>query len=192
MWLALARPRARVADQFAAPSFDSGWGVRTLAAGEARHNPMSYHNGSVWPHDTALCVAGLQRYGAAETIMRLLGEMSAAAANFDMQLPELFCGFRRTAGDPPIAHPVACLPQAWAAGAPLMMVQACLGVRIDGWRREIHVERPRLPDGVDRISVRGLKIGAHGIDLSFERVGDQVSVTPRNAGAEAIAVIVHA
>ena len=95
---------------------------------------MSYHNGSVWPHDTALCVAGLSRYGSRETVVRLLGEMFSAAVIFDMQLPELFCGFRRTAGDPPIAHPVACLPQAWAAGAPLMMTQACLGVRIDGWR----------------------------------------------------------
>ena len=186
-----ARAR-RVADRIASSGLDSGWGVRTVAIGEARYNPMSYHNGSVWPHDTALCVAGLSRYGLREIVARLLGEMFAAAVFFDMQLPELFCGFRRLAGDPPIAHPVACLPQAWATGAPLMMVQACLGVRIDGWTREINVERPHLPSGVDRIVARGLTIGAQKVDLSFERIGDHVSVTPHKAGADPIAVIVHA
>ena len=190
-----SRARAlRVAERLASPEFDTGWGVRTLAAGEARYNPMSYHNGSVWPHDSALCAAGLARYSAGDAVVRLLGEMFSAAVIFDMQLPELFCGFRRAAGDPPIAHPVACLPQAWAAGAPLMMAQACLGVRIDGWRREIHVQRPRLPDGVDRIVVRRLTIGAQQVDLSFERVGEHVAVTPlaMATGAEPIAVIVHA
>ena len=117
--------------------FHTGWGVRTLAASQARFNPMAYHNGSVWPHDNALCARGLARYGGKAAAVRLLQALFQAAVNFDMRLPELFCGFPRRRGEPPTAYPVACLPQAWAAGSPFMMLEACLGITIDAERREV-------------------------------------------------------
>src|SRR4029453_248304 len=94
-------------------AFFSGWGIRTVAMGEARYNPMSYHNGSIWPHDTSLCAAGIARYGHREAAVQLLRSAFEAAVHFDMRLPELFCGFPRVQGVPPIAYPVACMPQAW-------------------------------------------------------------------------------
>ena len=123
-----------VARQLLSAQFHSGWGVRTLADDELAFNPMSYHNGSVWPHDTALCAAGFARYQERESVIRLMTGMFEAAVQFNMRLPELFCGFPRSAGDAPVAYPVACLPQAWSAGSAFMLMQACLGIRIDGWR----------------------------------------------------------
>jgi glycogen debranching enzyme len=182
----------RVASQLLGGSFNSGWGIRTLAAGEARYNPMSYHNGSVWPHDTALCVAGMARYGERDGVARLLGEAYAAATSFDMSLPELFCGFERRAGEPPIAYPVACMPQAWASGAVAMMLQACLGLTIDGWRREIHVDRPQLPPGIERLTIRRLAVGDACVDLVFYKLGDRVAVYPDGRDPSPIPVISHA
>jgi glycogen debranching enzyme len=153
---------------------------------------MSYHNGSVWPHDTALCTAGMARYGERKSVVRLLSEMFEAAVNFDMQLPELICGFPRAPGEPPIAYPVACMPQAWAAGAPFMMLQACLGIRLDGWNGEIHIERPYLPAGIDSLSLKRLEIRGHEIDLNFERLGNHVVVTPAQSESSPIRVIIHA
>lgn len=166
----------RVAAQLLGTPFDSGWAIRTLAMEQRRFNPMSYHNGSVWPHDTALCGAGLARYDERDGALRVLDGLFDAAVRFDMRLPELFCGFRRTAGEPPIAYPVACLPQAWAAGCPFMMLQACLGVEIDGWRREIHIQEPRLPGGVDQLTVQRLAVGESLVDLYFRRVEGRVVV----------------
>ena len=178
----LAAPdRARhVIDQLMAPAFHSGWGVRTLASNEVRFNPMSYHNGSVWPHDTAICAAGMARYGEREGVVRLLSDLFEAAARFDMRLPELYCGFARSPGEPPTAYPVACLPQAWAAGSIFMMLQACLGLSISGWRNEVRVERPHLPIGIDHLSLQGLKVGAHSVDLTFQRINNHVVVLRQN------------
>ncbi|NUR23683.1 amylo-alpha-1,6-glucosidase [Frateuria sp.] len=157
--------------QFRTAAFDSGWGVRTLAMQQARFNPMSYHDGSVWPHDVALCAAGMAHYGERDDAVRLLGETFEAAVHFGMRLPELFCGFPRATGEPPIAYPVACLPQAWAAGSMFMMLQACLGVEVDGRRGEVRIDRPSLPDGVDRLTLHRLDVGGDCIDLGFERIG---------------------
>jgi glycogen debranching enzyme len=181
----------RVAAQLLAPAFNSGWAIRTLAEGEKRFNPMSYHNGSVWPHDTALCAAGLARYGARSGILRLSNALFEAAVRFDMRLPELFCGFARAAGEAPIAYPVACLPQAWASGAPFMILQACLGLRIDGWRGEIHVERPELPIGIDRLTVRRLMVAGAAVDLTFQRLGNRTVVFSEGYGASSIRVLSH-
>ena len=159
-------------------AFNTGWGLRTLGRDEPRYNPMSYHNGSVWPHDTALCAAGIARYGARDGAAGLLSDMFETAVKFDMRLPELFCGFQRRPGEPPIAYPVACLPQAWASGSVFMMLQACLGLTIDGWRGEIHVDRPRLPVGIDRLTVRQLAVGDARVDLTFQRIGERVAVYP--------------
>ncbi|MDE2364808.1 MAG: amylo-alpha-1,6-glucosidase [Hyphomicrobiales bacterium] len=172
-----SQERARaVIDALLGPGFSNGWGVRTLAAGEARYNPMSYHNGSVWPHDTAIAVAGMARYGERDGVVRLLSEMFDAAVRFDMRLPELFCGLpRRGVGDAPVGYPVACMPQAWASGAAFMMLQACLGLSIDS-RYGVRVRRPRLPPGVDMLTIGGLDVGGATETLTFQRVGAHVVV----------------
>ena len=166
------------------PMFHTGWGLRTLAADEVRYNPMSYHNGSVWPHDTALCAAGLARYGDRAASVRLLRGMFEAAVHFDLRLPELFCGFPRAQASTPVAYPVACLPQAWAAGSAFMLLQSCLGLEIDGWRGEVRVERPMLPAGIDSIAVRRIAVDDKRVDVVFQRQGDRVSthLEGRDAG----------
>ncbi|HEY0502817.1 MAG TPA: glycogen debranching N-terminal domain-containing protein [Lysobacter sp.] len=158
------------------PDFFSGWGIRTLAVGEARYNPMSYHNGSVWPHDSALCAAGLARYGQREGAVRLLRSAFEAAVAFDMRLPELFCGFPRVPGGSPVAYPVACLPQAWAAGSAFMSLQACLGLRIDGPAAELVLDHPRLPAGVEELSIRNIPLGERRAHVVLKRVGERVAV----------------
>ncbi len=182
---------SQVAAQLRGLPFSSGWGVRTLAKGQPRFNPMSYHNGSVWPHDTALCAAGLARYGARDDVVRLMGEVFAAAVHFDMRLPELFCGFDRVSGEAPTGYPVACLPQAWAAGAAFMLLQACLGITVDGARGEIHIDRPRLPNGIDRLTLFHLAVGDVTVDLSFQRIGDRVTAFPEGQGASPVPIILH-
>ena len=170
----------RVSRRLLSSEFRSGWGVRTLALGQARFNPMSYHNGSVWPHDTAMAAAGMARYGEREAVGLLLGELYAAATHFQMRLPELFCGFNREPGEPPVAYPVACLPQAWAAGSVFLMLQASLGVTIDAASRTVQLEEPVLPGGIDRLTISNLRVGDATLDLRFERLADQVVATPRN------------
>ncbi len=166
----------RVVKELLGSAFYTGWGIRTLGHGEPRYNPMSYHNGSVWPHDTAICAAGIARYGERAGAAALTSAMFETAVTFDMRLPELFCGFPRRPGEPPIAYPVACLPQAWAAGSAFMMLQACLGITVDGWRNVIHVDRPCLPVGIDRLIIRRLRVGESSVDLVFERIGEHVAV----------------
>jgi len=178
----------KVIRQFRSAAFDSGWGVRTLAMQQARFNPMSYHDGSVWPHDVALCAAGMAHYGEREDAVRLLGETFEAAVHFGMRLPELFCGFPRATGEPPIAYPVACLPQAWAAGSVFMMLQACLGVTVDGRRGEIRIDNPSLPEGVDRLTLHKLDVGGDTIDLGFERVGSR-TVAFRAGGSADVRIV---
>ena len=182
--------RARnVAVQLLSPPFDSGWGFRTLAVGEARYNPMSYHNGSIWPHDTAIGIAGIARYGERRGAVRMMSELFETAVAFEMRLPELFCGFRRAPGEPPVAYPVACLPQAWAAGSIFMLLQACLGVTLDGWRGEIHIEHPHLPIGIDSLRVDGIRIGGTHADLLFQHAGERVIAMPGRRSDPAIPVI---
>ncbi|RUM98466.1 amylo-alpha-1,6-glucosidase [Pseudaminobacter arsenicus] len=164
----------RVATQLLAASLNTGWGIRTLADDEMPFNPMSYHNGSIWPHDTAICAAGLSRYEERASVVKLMSGMFEAAVQFQMRLPELFCGFTRAPGEAPVAYPVACLPQAWSAGSAFMLMQACLGIRIDGWTGEICVERPQLPIGIDNLSIRHIGVGDAKVDIIFERLGDRV------------------
>ncbi|WP_296655061.1 amylo-alpha-1,6-glucosidase [Paraburkholderia sp.] len=169
--------------------FHTGWGVRTLAAGQARFNPMAYHNGSVWPHDNAICARGLARYGRKEAAVRLLQALFEAAVTFDMRLPELFCGFPRRRGEPPTAYPVACLPQAWAAGSPFMMLEACLGVSIDAARNEVRVEQPMLPEGIDWIEIRDLRVGKAAVTLTFRRVDGKVVASADRSDVKVVALL---
>ncbi|HEY5411120.1 MAG TPA: amylo-alpha-1,6-glucosidase, partial [Caulobacteraceae bacterium] len=179
----------RVSQQLLTGPFQNGWGVRTLAVGEARYNPMSYHNGSVWPHDSALCVAGMARYGEREGVIQMLSEMFETAVHFEMRLPELFCGFTRMPGEPPVAYPVACLPQAWAAGSVFMLLQAGLGVRIDGWNGEITVDHPSLPIGIDSMRIEGLRVKDSLANLLFQQAGERVIAVPGRRSDPAIAVV---
>jgi glycogen debranching enzyme len=174
----VAPERARkVTERLLRRDFAPGWGVRTLALGEARFNPMSYHNGSVWPHDTALCALGMSHYGERAGVVALTAALFETAANFEMRLPELFCGFPRQPGEPPVAYPVACLPQAWAAGSVFMMLQACLGLSIDALEGSVTIVDPHLPIGIDRLWIDKLQVGDEIIGLAFERRGDRVAVT---------------
>ena len=168
-----ARGRA-VARQLMSGPFNSGWGVRTLASDMARFNPMSYHNGSVWPHDVALCAAGLARYGERDGVVRLLASLFEGAAYFGLRLPELYCGFTRAAGEAPVAYPVACLPQAWAAGSVFMMLHACLGIAIDARENCVVIDTPSLPLGIETLHVNGLHVGPNRLDLTFQRLGSRV------------------
>ncbi len=171
--------------------FDSGWGVRTLCHGEAHFNPMSYHNGSVWPHDTALCASGLARYGERDGTARLSSHIFEAAVRFGMRLPELYCGFPRAAGQPPIEYPVACLPQAWAAGSAFMLLQACLGLAIDGARSRIFISQPRLPTGVEHLRIENLAVGDHSVGLQFHRVADSVTASCDGERCEEVELLVR-
>ena len=165
-----------VAQQLLSSAFDSGWGIRTLPMGTARFNPMSYHNGSVWPHDVALCAAGIARYGEREGVLKLLDQLFEAASEFGMRLPELFCGFERAAGEAPVAYPVACLPQAWAAGSVFLLLQECLGLRVDARRDAVVVDRPLLPNGMESLAIQSIALRQGRLDLRFRRAGGRVVV----------------
>jgi glycogen debranching enzyme len=155
-----------------------GWGVRTVGAGESRYNPMSYHNGSVWPHDNSIVGLGLSRYGFREEVTRITDGLHEASCHVEMnRLPELFCGFhRRPETSGPTLYPVACSPQAWAAGSVFMLVQACLGLSIDGVAKRIHFASPTLPSNVDEIKIRRLRVGDAKIDFAARRSGKRVQI----------------
>ena len=164
--------RQRVIERLLSPRFNSGWGLRTLAAGSSRFNPMSYHNGSVWPHDNAIAAAGLKRYGFEAATARIAtGMFDVAAGARDFRLPELFCGFQRDGSRAIVAYPVACIPQAWAATAPFMLVQAMLGISAQAPENRLTVDRPRLPDWLEGVEIRGLRLGRSRISLAFRASG---------------------
>jgi glycogen debranching enzyme len=172
------RERAElVIDQLLRPNFFSGWGIRTVARDEVRYNPMSYHNGSIWPHDNALIALGFARYGNKAAAGKVLKAMFEAAAYMDLRrLPELYCGFPRRRGRGPTLYPVACSPQAWAAGTPFLLLQACLGLTFDPGRNEICLHNPYLPPFLDNVLLRNVRLCEAGVDLLIHRDGDAVSV----------------
>lgn len=162
-----------------APASFSGWGVRTIASTEARYNPMSYHNGSIWPHDNALIAAGFSRYGYRREAAQIFEGLFAAATYVDlMRLPELFCGFPRRRAQGPTFYPVACSPQAWSAAAPISLVQSSLGLRFDVAAAEISLQEPALPRFLDELTLYGLRVGEARADIAFDRMGDKVVVKP--------------
>ncbi len=156
----------------------SGWGVRTVAMGEVRYNPMSYHNGSVWPHDNALVAAGFAAYGLKDQTERILTGMFDASLFMEFhRLPELFCGFPRRGGEGPTQYPLACAPQSWAAGAVFLLLQSCLGITVRGSQREVRVVLPRLPPSLQEIKIIGLKVGDAVADLHCQRRGEDVTIS---------------
>ena len=162
----------------------AGWGIRTVAADARRYNPMSYHNGSIWPHDNSLIAAGFVRYGLETETRKILTGLLDASLFFDLhRLPELFCGFARRAGEAPTLYPVACSPQAWAAGAVLLIFQSVLGFTISGRERRVVFARNTLPDFLDEVIIRQLQVGDASVDLVIARRNGQVSVSvPRKSG----------
>ena len=172
LWaVAIPPDRARaVRDAVMSPAMFSGWGIRTLGEGEAGYNPVGYHLGTVWPHDTAMTAFGLRKYGFDNDFAAIFEALLDAAANStDYRLPELFAGFSRTEFETPVPYPVACQPQAWAAGSIPYLVSAGLGLVPDGLNRRLRIRRPSLPRWLNRVEVRGLRVADSQIDLMFER-----------------------
>lgn len=187
-----ARDRAvAVIDGLLRPPFFSGWGIRTVASGEARFNPMSYHNGSIWPHDNSLIALGFARYGRKAAIEAVFTGLFEAAAYMDLRrLPELFCGFQRRRGRGPTLYPVACAPQAWASATPFLLLHAALGLEFDPARHEIRLRNPRLPAFLDWIRLQDLRLGDASVDLLIRRHHHNVSVEVlRTDGTLHVAVV---
>jgi glycogen debranching enzyme len=167
----------RVAARLMQPDCFSGWGIRTVSTLERRYNPMSYHNGSVWPHDNSLIALGFSRYRAKTEVGRIFRAEFDAATYLDLhRLPELFCGFPRFASRGPTLYPVACAPQAWAAGAFFALLQASLGIEQDPWRKEIRFRTPTLPNFLDEIVLNGLAAGSGRVDVVVRRHGSRTSL----------------
>lgn len=183
---------AEVAARLTSAEMFSGWGIRTLAETMGAYNPVSYHNGSVWPHDTAICVAGLLRYGHTDAAVRVATALLTAAARFDHRLPELFCGFPRADFAEPVPYPSSCSPQAWSAAAPLLLLRSLLGLDPDLTTGRVWCA-PRLPDGFLPLTARQIRLGDRVVTLDIDATGahlhgcDGLSVLarPRPTGDEA-------
>jgi len=169
---------ARTAETLMGEAFHSGWGLRTLAVGEPRYNPMSYHDGSVWPHDNALIAGGFARYGMPALAAKVLGGLFDVSLFMPLRrMPELFCGFTRRPGEGPIDYPVACAPQSWAAASVFLLLQSCLGLSIDAVRREVQFLHPVLPSMLRELRIARLGVGPASLDVALIRDGDDVGVT---------------
>lgn len=167
----------KVAADLLRPHFFTGWGIRTVARGEARYNPMSYHDGSIWPHDNALISLGLARYGLKHAVEHVFKGLFDAATYMDLRrLPELFCGFQRERRQGPTLYPVACAPQAWASATPFTLLEAALGLEFDPGRSEIRLRNPRLPAFLNEVIIRDLQLGESGVDLRVRRQANDVSL----------------
>ncbi len=180
----------RISAALMSDSFFSGWGIRTLATSEQRYGPITYHNGSVWPHDNSLIAKGLAEYGFKTDVHRIMGGFLDASNRLEFhRLPELFCGFPRRPGEGPIEYPLACAPQAWAAGSVFLFLQACLGLSIDAAKRQIVFTKPSLPSFLREVRIEGLRAGAGSADLTlhYHRADDVgVNVTDRSGDVEIV------
>jgi glycogen debranching enzyme len=169
---------ARVCHELMTTQLFSGWGVRTIGSGELRYNPMSYHNGSVWPHDNALIGLGLSMYGFQDAVASILNGLYEASLHVDLhRLPELFCGFhKRNDSSGPTLYPVACAPQAWAAGAPYLLLQASLGLSVKALERQIHFSHPILPPNIEEVRIENLGVTGGECDVIIHRHTGGVAV----------------
>jgi glycogen debranching enzyme len=168
---------SRVATTLLSDAFYSGWGIRTLATTEPRYGPITYHNGSVWPHDNALIAYGLARYGHKEAAQRILGSLLDASTILEFQrLPELYCGFPRRPSQGPIEYPLACAPQSWAAGSVFLLLRACMGLTIDAAKKQISLIRPVLPTFLPELEIDGLRVGDASVDIRLHRHEEDVGV----------------
>ncbi|MFP4597849.1 MAG: glycogen debranching N-terminal domain-containing protein [Persicimonas sp.] len=175
--IASEQQAASIAEQLLSDEFFCGWGIRTIASGEARYNPISYHNGSIWPHDNSMIAMGLARYGFKQEAAKILEGLYDASRYFELnRLPELFCGFERRPAEGPTLYPVACAPQAWAAGGAFMLLDSTLGLHIDGRANRIKLHEPMLPPFLDKVRLIGLQVGDAEIDLELQRYQNDVGV----------------
>jgi glycogen debranching enzyme len=183
LWTGIAdeEKARRTAEALMSGEMFNGWGVRTLSAGEVYYNPLGYHLGTVWPHDNSIVAAGFKRYGCDAAAMRVFMGLIHAAIHFDgRRLPELFGGFHRDDYGVPVPYPVACQPQAWAAGTMPYLLTTLLGLEPEGHENRLRVVRPALPDFVNRVEIRRLGIGEARADLRFERMGGMIEVKVMN------------
>jgi glycogen debranching enzyme len=167
----------KIVSELESERFYSGWGVRTIATSEARYNPMSYHNGSVWPHDNALIAYGLTGAKDKALVEKILTGLFDASIFFDLhRMPELFCGFHKRAGEAPTLYPVACAPQAWAAGSVFLILQSCLGMQIDATGAAIRFTHPMLPESIPYVRIKGLRVGSAEVELEITRHQNTVTI----------------
>lgn len=174
---------AKLVNTLMQPDMFNGWGIRTISSNESRYNPMSYHNGSVWPHDVSLIAMGFARYGFKKEAAELTTGLFDASLFIALQrLPELFCGFERRKGEAPTAYPVACSPQAWSVSAVFLMLYALLQIEIDPERKEISFRDPYLPSYLENVMIRALRVGSLTVELEINRQRDnnQISVYWKN------------
>lgn len=191
--IALEERAGRVGASLLSETGFCDWGVRTLASDAARYNPMSYHNGSVWPHDNALIALGLARYGLKDGTVRILRALYEASLHMNLQrLPELMCGFARSSpGDGPTPYPVACSPQAWSSAAMLGTLKAGLGLNFDAHNRTLLLDRPALPLFIDSMTFERLSIANGSIDLELHQHGGAVAAHVRRRSGDIDVVVVH-
>ena len=179
LWTGIAEHKhgMKMAKTLVGEDFFNGWGVRTVAATETRFNPMAYHNGSVWPHDNALIAAGMASYGFKQGALKILCGLFDASLFLELhRLPELLCGFSRRPGEGPTLYPVACSPQTWSSVALFLLLQSCLGLRIEAPRSRLSFSEPVLPPFLDHVEIRNLRIGDATVDLSLERYPKDVGI----------------
>ncbi len=182
----------RVTETLLGTDLFSGWGIRTVALSAARYNPMSYHNGSVWPHDNGLIAMGMSRYGQKQAAARVFSALFDAASYMDLRrLPELFCGFVRRERNAPTQYPVACSPQAWASATTLCLMQATLGLELFDGSHEVAFYRPVLPDFLDHVHLRNLRLSGGSVDVLLHRHGDGVAATVTRRDGDVVVVVRH-
>ncbi|HKF85474.1 MAG TPA: amylo-alpha-1,6-glucosidase, partial [Candidatus Limnocylindrales bacterium] len=172
LWTGIVSPEraSRVVERLMAPDMFTGWGIRTYASGQAGYNPIGYHTGTVWPHDSSLIAAGFKRYGFQGEANRLCGRIFEASQHFsEFRLPELFCGFDREVSPVPVPYPVACSPQAWAAGSIFLFLETMLGLRPHAVAGELELVRPELPDWLTKVTITNLRLGDADVDLLVHR-----------------------
>lgn len=168
----------------------SGWGIRTVATDARRYNPMSYHNGTVWPHDTALITMGMGRHGFKPEVERIFNGLFKASAAMELtRLPEVYCGFPARDGDPPTLYPVACSPQAWASASVYALLQALLGIELSSTKNRILFRKPRLPAGLRELRLNGLRLGATCIDVIVKHYEEDVGIRIERRSGDALVTI---
>jgi glycogen debranching enzyme len=166
-----------LAERLMSEEMFTGWGMRTLGSAERRYNPMSYHNGSVWPHDNAIAAAGLARIPGRQGVVRVLDGLLQASVHLNTgSLPELFCGFRRDERLGPVPYPVACHPQAWSAASIFMIIQAMLGIKTVGFERKLVIDSPVMPDWLDWLRIENLTVGGGAVSFLVRRAPEGASI----------------
>lgn len=175
--IASAERAASVGRALTSGAMWSGWGIRTLSSEMVGYNPIGYHLGTVWPHDNAICAAGFARYGLSDEARKVAGALLEATVYFrEARLPELFCGFQREKSPLPVPYPVACSPQAWAAGSLFHIVSATLGMQPDARQQCLELLRPALPEWLPELRLRNLRVGNALVDISFAGQDGSTSV----------------